>query len=254
MHAILAVLYREYKVRTSNYLVMIFYDLCMPMGYLLVFGTGLAGITRNHIAWGGSEVSYASYLLAGVMAMTSIGSGMGAAWGFFTDRDNGIFYEFLTYPLGRSQFLLGKILFNGLMSIGRAALTVLAASLVLHVAVRLDLIVWLIAGVVVGTIGWFFFLSVFALRIRRTDAFYTLMDLFYFFLLFTSSAFYPVDSMPVWLRRISLINPLTWQSDFLRYSSLGTGGGRRLAMECAAFCTFALLSFWAATRELTRKD
>jgi hypothetical protein len=106
----------------------------------------------------------------------------------------------------------------------------------------------------IGTIGWFFFLSIFALRIRRNDAFYTMMDLFYFFLLFTSSAFYPLDSMPPWLRLLSFANPLTWQADFLRYASLGVGGGHRLVMEAGAFCAFTLASFWTAARELTRKD
>jgi ABC-2 type transport system permease protein len=254
MHSILAVLYREYKIRTSNHLVMIFYDLCLPMGYLLVFGAGLAGVTRNRVVWEGVELPYVSYFLAGVLAMTSFGIAMGAAWGFFTDRDNGIFYEFLTYPLGRGQFLLGKILFNGLISVGRAALTVTAAAIVLHVPVRWELLPLLLAGVVAGTVGWFFFMSIFALRIRRNDAFYTLMDLFYFFLLFSSSAFYPLDPMPAWLRHLSLANPLTWQADFLRYASLGIGSGQRLAMEAAGFCAFAAVSFWAAARELSRKE
>ena len=254
MHSILAVLYREYKIRTSNYLVMVFYDLCLPMGYLMVFGAGLAGVTQNHVVWGGSDLPYSAYLLAGVLAMTSFGSGMGAAWGFFTDRDNGIFYEFLTYPMRRGQFLFGKILFNGSMSVGRGILTVAAAGWVLHVAVRPDMLPLLLAGVAIGTIGWFFFLSIFALRIRRNDAFYTLMDLFYFFLLFSSSAFYPLDPMPSWLRHLSLANPLTWQADFLRYASLGIGGGQQLAMEEAGFCAFTAVSFWAAALELSRKE
>jgi ABC-2 type transport system permease protein len=254
MHAILAVLYREYKIRTSNHLVMIFYDLCLPMAYLVVFGVGLAGVTQNRVVWRGAEFPYVTYFLAGVLAMTSFGSGMGAAWGFFTDRDNGIFYEFLTYPMGRGQFLFGKILFNCSVSVGRATLTVLIAATALHVAVRPDLIPLLLAGVVVGTAGWFFFLSVFALRIRRNDAFYTLMDLFYFFLLFASSAFYPLDPMPSWLRFLSFCNPLTWQADFLRYASLGVGGGRWLVLESAAFCVFALACFWTAAWELTRKE
>ena len=37
--------------------------------------------------------------------MAGFGIAIGTAWGFFTDRDNGIFYEFLTYPMGRGEFL-----------------------------------------------------------------------------------------------------------------------------------------------------
>jgi len=214
----------------------------------------VAGLTNNRVIWRGTEIPYVAFFLAAVLSGTSFGGAMGAAWGFFTDRDNGIFYEFLTYPLGRGEFLLGKILFNSLVSVGRATLTVLAAAIVLHVAVRPDLLPLLLAGVVTGTAGWFFFLSIFALRIRRNDAFYTLMDLFYFFLLFASTAFYPLESMPRWLRSIAFFNPITWQADFLRYASLGVGGGRGLLAETAAFCTFTLASFFTAVRELTRKD
>ena len=254
MQSLLAVLYREYKLRTSNHLVMVFYDLCLPMCYLLVFGSGLAGVTQNRVVWEGAQLPYVSFFLAGVLAMTSFGIAMGAAWGFFTDRDNGIFYEFLTYPMRRGEFLLGKILFNSLISVGRAGLTVLAAVVVLHVQVRAGMIPLLLLTVVTGTVGWFFFMAVFALRIRRNDAFYTLMDLFYFFLLFASSAFYPLDPMPAWLRRLSLVNPLTWQTDLLRYASLGVGDGHRLAGEAVAFGGFTLICFWVAARELARKD
>jgi ABC-2 type transport system permease protein len=252
MQAILAVLYREYKIRATN-MVMIFYDLCLPLGYLLIFGVGLSRVTENRISWGGTELPYESFFLAGVLAMAAFGIAIGTAWGFFTDRDNGIFYEFLTYPMGRGQFLLGKILFNSLLSVAQAILTVLAAATLLHVAVRLDLIPLLLAGVVIGTAGWFFFLSVFAFRIRRNDVFNTIMNLFYFFLLFVSSMFYPLDPMPTWLRLLAFANPLTWQADFLRYASLGVGGGRWLVVESAAFCVFALASFWTAAWELTRK-
>jgi len=253
MQAILAVLYREFKIRATSK-IWIFYDLCLPLGYLLIFGVGVGRITESHILWRGANLSYVSFFLAGVLTMTSFGGAMGAAWGFFTDRDNGIFYEFLTYPMGRGQFLVGKILFNSLVSMGRALLAVLAAMAALHVAVRVDLLPALLAGIVIGTAGWFFFILIFALRIRRTDMYYTLMDLFYFFLMFASSTFYPLEPMPAWLRKLSMVNPLTWQVDFLRYASLGAGGDRRLVTESLAFCAFTAVSFWTAVRELTRRD
>jgi len=92
------------------------------------------------------------------------------------------------------------------------------------------------------------------LRIHRNDVFNTIMNLFYFFLLFASSLFYPLESLPAWLRWLSYVNPLTWQVDVLRYASLGIGGGPRLAVEAALFCGFTLVSFWAARRTLESKD
>jgi ABC-2 type transport system permease protein len=251
--SILAVLYREYKIKATSK-IWIFYDLCLPLGYLLIFGVGVGRITETHLTWHGVQLPYVSFFLAGVLAMTSFGGAMGAAWGLFSDRDNGIFYEFLTYPMRRGEFLLGKIFFNCIVAVGRALLCVAVAIVVLHVNIRSDLLPVLVLGVLIGTAGWFFFIMIFALRVRRTDIYYTLMDLFYFFLLFASSTFYPLDPMPLWLRRASLANPLTWHVDFLRYASLGVGGGATLAIEALAFCGFTALSFWKAARELTRKD
>ena len=252
MQPILAVLYREYKIRATN-MVWIFYDLCLPLGYLLLFGVGFTHVTQDRIQWGQAQLSYPSFFLGGVLAMAGFGIAIGTAWGFFTDRDNGIFYEFLTYPVGRGQFLFGKILFNILVSIVQAVLSVAAAVVLLDVAVRWELLPWLLVGMAVGTAGWFFFLSIFALRIRRNDVFNTVMNIFYFFLLFASSMFYPLEPLPGWLRALALANPLTWQADFLRFASLGIANDG-LVLEALLFCAFTLVSFWMATRALQSRS
>lgn len=253
MQPILAIFYREYKIRVTN-MLWIFFDLCLPLGYLLIFGVGFTQVTQGQILWGQEQLPYGAFFLGGVLAMGGFGIASGTAWGFFTDRDNGIFYEFLTYPMGRGRFLLGKILFNVLLAVGQAILSLIAAATLLDVPLRLVLLPWLLVGVVIGTAGWFFFFTIFALRIRRNDTFNTIMNLFYFFLLFASSMFYPLDPLPDWLRLLSYANPLTWQADFLRYASLGIGGGRELAAEAALFCLFTLACFWAATLTLRRKE
>lgn len=253
MHAILAVLYREFRIRITN-LVFLSWDLATPIAYLLVFGSGLTEITKGQVFWGRELHSYGAFFLGGVLAGASYGTAGGAAWVFFMDRDNGIFDEFLTYPLGRGQLLLGKTLFNILVAVGRATLCLLVATLLLDLPVRWELLPWLVIGMVVGTAGWFFFLMNFALRIRRNDIFSTLMEMSYIFLLFASSMFYPLDPLPGWLRAIAYANPVTWQADFLRYASLGIGGGPVLMTEAALFCLFTAVSFWAATRTLQREQ
>ena len=232
----------------------LFYDLCLPLGYLLIFGVGFTEVTKGQVLWAGEVLPYNAFFLGGVLAMASFGIAIGTAWGFFTDRDNGIFYEFLTYPLGRGQFLLGKVLFNVFMSAGQAVLSVVCAAWFLDVPIRVDLAPWLLLGMGVGTAGWFFFLSTFALRIQRNDVFNTVMNFFYFFLLFASSMFYPLEPLPEALRWVARANPLTWQADFLRYASLGYGGGAELVFEALLFCAFTGASFAVATRTLRRRD
>ena len=70
--------------------------------------------------------------MPGVLAMVTFMVAMNTSWGFFMDKDSGIFYEMLTYPITRRQILIGKIGFNVLMSLLGSALVVVLGVLVLR--------------------------------------------------------------------------------------------------------------------------
>ena len=251
LHALLAVMYREGKIRATN-VTFIFWDLFYPLGYLLVFGVGIdhtLGFTSPSVT-----LDYNAFFLAGVLGMASFGIASNTSWSFFLDRDNGIFYEMLTYPMSRAQYLLGKVLFNVLIAIGQALVTVTLAAWLLAVPLRLELAPLLLAAVIVGTAGWFFFYAIFALRIRRNDAFNTVTSIFYFVFLFASSMFYPIEPLPAWLRAVALANPITWHVDVLRYATIGLGHPPTLAWQAAAFVLFATACFVVATRDLDRQE
>ena len=246
-YALTAVLVREAKIRATNSL-FIFWDLVYPLGYLLVFGIGVnasLGFTS-----GLAGVEYNAFFLAGVLGMASFGIASNTSWSFFLDRDNGIFDEMLTYPMRRWEHLLGKVLFNMLVAVVQALLTIVLATVLLHVPVRFDRLPLLIAATLVGTAGWFFFYAIFALRIRRNDAYNTVTSVFYFVFLFASSMFYPLDPLPRTFRLAASANPITWQIDVLRYATIGVGDAGRIAIEAAAFLLFTAVSFAAAIRAL----
>jgi ABC-2 type transport system permease protein len=251
MTAMAAIMVREAKIRATN-LLFIFWDLLYPLGYLLVFGVGInasLGFTT-----GDTGVDYNAFFLAGVLAMASFGIAANTSWSFFLDRDNGIFYEMLTYPMSRSQYLLGKVLFNVLIAALQSAITVLLAAVILGVPLRAAGWPLLAAAMIVGTAGWFFFYAVFALRIRRNDAFNTVTSIFYFVFLFASSMFYPLDPLPATFRAIAYANPITWHVDVLRYATIGLGDPGRIALESAAFVAFTLASFAVAVLALRNQE
>lgn len=246
-----AVMYREAKIRATN-LTFIFWDVLYPLGYLLVFGVGVSSALSFAGPAGG--VDYNAFFLGGVLAMASFGIAANTSWSFFLDRDNGIFFEMLTYPLSRAMFLLGKVLFNVLIAGAQAALTVGLAGALLGVQVRWDLLPLLAAAVLVGTAGWFFFYAIFALWIRRNDAFNTVTSIFYFFFLFVSSMFYPLEPLPAALRAAGYANPVTWHTDVLRYATVGLGEPATIAVEAVAFLLFSAVSFAAALWVLSRQE
>ena len=250
IQALNAVMVREAKIRATNWL-FIFWDVVYPLGYLLVFSIGVSHSMDFRTALAG--VDYNAFFLASVLGMASFGIASNTAWSFFLDRDNGIFYEMLTYPLGRSEYLVGKVLFNVLVAIVQAVLTLVLARLVLGVPVRIDGLPLLLAATVVGTAGWFFFYAIFALWIRRNDAFNTVTSVFYFVFLFASSMFYPLEPLPAAFRGIALANPITWQVDVLRHASIGLGSAGVVATEAAAFVAFSAASFVLARWTLERE-
>ena len=239
-----AMIVREAKIRSTN-VTFLFFDLFYPLLYLLIFGVGINAALSP--ARGGG---YSGFFLAGVLALANFGIASSSSWSFFLDRDNGIFLEMLTYPMRRSEYLLGKLLFNIAIAFVQAALTLAMAAGFLGLRFdgrRLPLLAVLIA---VGVTGWFFLYSAIALRIRRNDVFNSVTNISYFVLMFASSVFYPLGPLPPWLRTVALANPLTWEADWLRYATLGTGAPARLGWEAAGFALFAGASFFVAVRSL----
>ncbi len=251
MTGLLAMLYREARLRATN-ATFIFWDVVYPLAYLLVFGVGMSSALGGDFA--GMGAGYNDFFLAGVLGMASFGIASNTAWSLFMDRDNGIFYEMLTYPISRAAYLIGKVLFNTLIALVQALVTVGLASLLLGVNVRWGGLPLLIATVAVGTAGWFFFYAVFALKIRRNDAFNTVTSIFYFVFLFASSMFYPVDPLPPVFRAAAWANPITWQVDVLRHATIGLGAPGTVALEAGLFVLFAAVCFAAALRALMRQE
>src|SRR3712207_6323002 len=144
----LAVLNREMKIRATN-VTFIFWDVAYPLAYLMVFGVAMD--RAMGFAVPGLQLDYNAFFLAGVLGMASFAIASNTAWSFFMDRDNGIFYEMLTYPMSRGEYLFGKVLFNVVVAVVQALITVVVAALLLDIPVQFGRAPVLLAAVVVGT-------------------------------------------------------------------------------------------------------
>jgi len=251
VNGIAAVFYRDYRQRITN-VAWVFWDLFVPVAYLMLFGTGFERAFAERFIVDGQEVRYAEFLLPGVIAMTTFGIAMNTSWGFFMDKDSGIFYELLTYPITRQQLLLGKICFNVVLSSIGSFLVIMLGVSVLQVNIRWTLLPLTFLAVVVTTAGWFFLFSIFAIRLRRMDSFNTFTSAAYIILMFISTMFYPVADMPAWFRIVARLNPMTWQVDMVRFSLLGAGSPTTIVLEGLAFCAFTVVCLVFAVRTIDR--
>jgi len=249
MSGIAGVIYRDWRQRITN-VGFVFWDLFVPVAYLMLFGTGFDRALAKSFIVDGRELEYTAYLLPGVIAMTAFSVAMNTAWGFFLDKDSGIFYELLTYPITRRQLMIGKVCFNVAVSLIGALLTIILAVTVMHIPVRWEYMLLTALVIAVTTAGWFFLLSIFAIRLQRMDSFNTVTSAAYIFLMFLSSMFYPLTDLPAWFQWTARINPMTWQVDMLRFSLLGTGSATIVLLESAAFVVFTTIGLALAVRAL----
>lgn len=253
MTGIGAVFYRDYRQRMTN-IGFVFWDLFVPLAYLALFGMGFERMLGSSVAVGEQAFGYTAFLLPGVLGMVTFSVAMNTSWGFFMDKDSGIFYELLTYPITRPQLLIGKISFNVLLAVIGSVLAVILGVVAMGAPIRWDLLPLTASIVTAATAGWFFLFSVFAIKLDRMDAFNTLTSASYILLMFLSSMFYPLSNLPIWFRVPAYLNPMTWQVDLLRFSLLGVGSPKTLLLEGVAVVVFALVCLFLAVRALNRAD
>ena len=251
MSAITAVLYRDARIRATN-LTFVVWDLCYPMINLLVFGVGIDAALGMKFGAGGLD--YNAFFLAGCLGLGSFAIPSNTAWSFFMDRDNGIFYEMMTYPMTRAEYLFGRMLFTVSLALAQGALTLAAAWWLLHVPFGAGHAWLLVAMLALGASAWFYVYAALALRIRRNDAFNAVTSILYFVLIFLSSMFYPTEPLPRWFSLAALANPMTWQVDVLRYATIGLGDPGRIAIETVGFAAFTLVASLLAVRVLNRQQ
>lgn len=245
MKFINAVSYREYRIRLTNP-VLPLWDILVPVVYLIVFGSSL----ENWIGARVADVGYATFLLGGVLAMGTFSIAMNSSYAFFEDLQSGIFHEMLTYPFARRDILFGKLLFNSAFGVFGALLLLLAGTLMLRTPILPARLPAIILWTVVGTAGWYLFFTWISLRARGFNAYHTTTSSLYLLLMFVSNLFYPTETLPAWIRWLAWANPITWQTDVLRYLTYGSGASGLLQLEIVLFVAFVIACFWLSNRSL----
>jgi len=245
MNYVLAIASRDFRIRLSNP-VLPLWDVLVPVVYLLVFGSSL----ERWIGAGGSGLDYPRFFLGGVLSMVSFGIVFNSSYAFFEDLQGGIFHEMLTYPFARWEMLLGKLLFNAAFAVVGVGVCTAAGYVVLNIAIApaawLPVAFWS----VVGTAGWYFLFTWLALNLRGFNAYHTTTSALYLVLMFVSNLFYPTQQLPAAVRWLAWANPVTWQTDLLRYYTYPAARVPHLALETGAFMVFVLVTFWLANHKL----
>lgn len=222
----------------------LFTRIVQPALWLLVFGQVFARL--RGIPTGG--VSYRDFLAPGILAQSvlfiAIFYGISTIW----ERDLGILAMYLVSPAPRSALVLGKTLAAGVRGLAQA-LMVYALSILLgiHLVLGIASLAGVIVMIVLSAAIFACFSMIIACLVKTRERFMGINQVLTMPLFFASSAIYPVDLMPDWLRHLANLNPLTYQVDALRTLMLpgfrsNSGLLRDFAVQLAVFTVLVLIA------------
>jgi len=196
--------------RMRRYPSLTIFMALIPVLLLLLFAFVFGGTLGAGLgASTGGRDAYIAYVMPGILLLTVVGTGQGIAISVAMDMSAGIIARFRTMAIARGAVLAGHVL-------GNVIQTLMATGLVLIVALLIGF------RPTTGPVEWLAVIGLLALTSLAvstlcvalgltTDSVETASNLpmFLMILLFVSSAFVPVASMPEPLQTFARINPIT---------------------------------------------
>nr|WP_255360877.1 ABC transporter permease [Kutzneria sp. 744] len=189
---------------------MLFFSLLQPLVMLLLFSQVFGGISKlgSLHQWG----SYINYLLPSTLVTTAMTSAMSSGVGLLTEMSNGVIARFRSMPVSLFSVLLARSLSDTVRMAIQLIVMLIAAALLFGftpaggmMGVAAALLVSLVVG---WGLGWLF-LAI-ATWVKKAETMQAVAFLTMFPLMFGSSAYMPVSTMPGWVQVIANINPLSY--------------------------------------------
>jgi ABC-2 type transport system permease protein len=224
-------------------------SIAMPLFLLVFLGFGLNTV----VSATSLGQQYVMFLVPGMVAMsvlfTSVFSGIQIIW----DKQFGFLKETLVAPVTRIEIMFGQ-------TVGGATTAVIQGIILMVLAVLLGLRIENPAGFLIALgfmilvgIGFTAFGIAIASRMEDMTGFQLIMNFVVFPLFGLSGALFPISSLPTWLEPITLIDPLTYGVEGIRYGLTGASqinplisaaviAGFAVAMTIAGACLFRKVS------------
>ncbi|MFD9669772.1 ABC transporter permease [Rhodococcus sp. NPDC059968] len=231
---------------------LLMFSLTMPMAMLVLFSQ----VFRSVAAGPGfpAGVSYIVFLTPAMLAVSTVMAGTNAGVSAAIDHTNGLHDRFAALPMRAALPGVARTINEAVFTLARAALLGIAA-----VALGFEFYgtaVDAVAAVVVLVVLAGAMSALFGLigdRLRRPDVVQFAGMMVMMPLMFVSSAFAPIETMPGWMQAMATVNPVAHATDALRGQVLGTAtAGDTAAALVAAIGLWALVTAVPVLTRLVR--
>jgi len=215
---LLRLIYRNIKVNTDPGSLIILIGL--PGMYLVFFGYGFGSLA----AAGGSSTAYLSFLTPGIMSFQVVMAGTVGGSILWADRRWGMLSQLLVGPFTRLQYLLGIMLTSMMFGFGGSAVMLgVAYALIGSGPAQPLALAVMFASITLGSIFFGALMLFIGALVKSNTAYNSVQILLIFIVNFASTVFYPLSSgLPVALRVLFYVNPLTYVADAVRGAYSGT--------------------------------
>ena len=197
---------------------LLVFSTIQPVVFLLLFRYVFGGVVQTSQL----AVPYVEYLLPGILVQTTVFGAIGAAIGLATDLQSGLVERFRSLPMARSAVLAGRTLADLARNVVVVALMVVigvAVGFRIHTGPLAFLGGLLVVLVFASSMSWLFAtlgLLVGDPETAQAAAFPVMAPL-----VFASSVFVPVSSMPGWLQPFATHQPISVTASAVRALMLG---------------------------------
>lgn len=189
-----------------------------PVLWFFLLGFGMNGFLSSSSEIGtimGTE-NYITYIVPSILIMTTMSGGLFSGAGMVNDINTDAIDKLLSMPIMRETILLGKLIFALIQTFIQIVVVlliviVLGADISLGRGAFFAVLVALIFCTQMFSLG-----AIVAIKLKIHQAVYSFLGILNIPLIFTSSAFFPTETMPVVMKIISYINPLTYAVNVTR--------------------------------------
>lgn len=242
---------RSLRAAFGNYR-LVFFGLLQPVVLLLLFSQVFAGVTA--LPGMGSYAGYVNYLMPATLVNIAMITAMGAGAGLVAETYTGVIGRLRTLPISPVSVLVARTVADTARLAVQLATIVVAAVLFLGfdpdggvlglaAAVLLTLVVgWGLSWVFVAIATWQ----------RNIEVMQAVSFIAMYPLMFSSSAYMPLENMPPWVRAVATANPLTYAIDATRALALGRSPGWALPWAVLLAAVAALGGAAVAARNFRR--
>ena len=198
-------------------------------------------------------VSYVDFLIPGIIVQTVVFGSMGSGINIAEDMQKGLMDRFRSLPIARGTVLAARVLSDTL----RNALSVfIMAGVGFLMGYRFhglwgDAALAVLVCVLIG-LAFAWIAATIGLLVKDTQTAEIAGFTWVFPVVFASSIFVPVQTMPAWLEAVASRNPITYAADAVRGWSLGAPDWEA-AMYATIWCAgiiavFASVAVWRFRR------